>query len=132
MIFFLMIRRPPRSTRTDTLFPYTTLFRSPSASASPQTDPQDIDTSKQNTVVDESGQPILIGPAALTGDEVGDAAATTDQQTGTQRFVSVDFRGEGGRQWEPLTGAAAGNPPPAPKRPVAILLAGRTPSSPQA
>src|SRR3546814_21101746 len=27
-IFLLMIRRPPRSTRTDTLFPYTTLFRS--------------------------------------------------------------------------------------------------------
>src|SRR3546814_14066993 len=27
-IFFLMIRRPPRSTRTDTLSPYTTLFRS--------------------------------------------------------------------------------------------------------
>src|SRR3546814_3282636 len=27
-IFFLMIRRPPRSTRTDTLFPYTTLVRS--------------------------------------------------------------------------------------------------------
>src|SRR3546814_6749397 len=31
--FFLMIRRPPRSTRTDTLFPYTTLFRSTSAAA---------------------------------------------------------------------------------------------------
>src|SRR3546814_2158866 len=29
--FFLMIRRPPISTRTDTLFPYTTLFRSASA-----------------------------------------------------------------------------------------------------
>src|SRR3546814_1241437 len=28
-----MIRRPPRSTRTDTLFPYTTLFRSSSAAA---------------------------------------------------------------------------------------------------
>src|SRR3546814_11437927 len=27
--FVLMLRRPPRSTRTDTLFPYTTLFRSP-------------------------------------------------------------------------------------------------------
>src|SRR3546814_2257265 len=27
-VFFLMIRRPPRTTRTDTLFPYTTLFRS--------------------------------------------------------------------------------------------------------
>src|SRR3546814_8484441 len=29
VFFLLMIRRPPRSTRTDTLFPYTTLFRSP-------------------------------------------------------------------------------------------------------
>src|SRR3546814_13229823 len=29
LFFFLMIRRPPRSTRTDTLFPYTTRFRSP-------------------------------------------------------------------------------------------------------
>src|SRR3546814_10471183 len=28
VLFFLMIRRPPRSTRTDTLCPYTTLFRS--------------------------------------------------------------------------------------------------------
>src|SRR3546814_2094316 len=28
LVFFLMIRLPPRSTRTDTLFPYTTLFRS--------------------------------------------------------------------------------------------------------
>src|SRR3546814_21164482 len=28
MFFFFMIRRPPRSTRTDTLLPYTTLFRS--------------------------------------------------------------------------------------------------------
>src|SRR3546814_18671117 len=28
LVFFLMIRRPPRSTRTDTLCPYTTLFRS--------------------------------------------------------------------------------------------------------
>src|SRR3546814_6541451 len=35
--FFLMIRRPPRSTRTDTLFPYTTLFRSPGCSGMPAT-----------------------------------------------------------------------------------------------
>src|SRR3546814_15793115 len=33
IVFFLMIRRPPRSTRTDTLFPYTTLFRSEQARA---------------------------------------------------------------------------------------------------
>src|SRR3546814_9310140 len=33
VFFFLMIRRPPRSTRTDTLFPYTTLFRSAARAA---------------------------------------------------------------------------------------------------
>src|SRR3546814_17616940 len=32
LFFFVMIRRPPISTRTDTLFPYTTLFRSKPAS----------------------------------------------------------------------------------------------------
>src|SRR3546814_12370016 len=31
LLFFLRIRRPPRSTRTDTLLPYTTLFRSDTA-----------------------------------------------------------------------------------------------------
>src|SRR3546814_1540865 len=38
LFFFLRIRRPPRSTRTDTLFPYTTLFRSciPAASSGPR------------------------------------------------------------------------------------------------
>src|SRR3546814_1428268 len=40
--FFLMIRRPPRSTRTDTLFPYTTLFRSaPPARGNPGVVPDD-------------------------------------------------------------------------------------------
>src|SRR3546814_14440943 len=35
MFFFLLCRRPPRSTRTDTLFPYTTLFRSTGRDARP-------------------------------------------------------------------------------------------------
>src|SRR3546814_3381811 len=35
LCFFLMIRGPPRSTRTDTLFPYTTLFRSRSPHRQP-------------------------------------------------------------------------------------------------
>src|SRR3546814_7776322 len=34
-----MIRRPPRSTRTDPLFPYTTLFRSPASAASANAPP---------------------------------------------------------------------------------------------
>jgi SecD/SecF fusion protein len=97
----------------------------------PQTDPQELDTSQPNSVVDESGQPILIGPAELTGEDVGDASAGTDPQTGTQRFVSVDFRGPGGRKWEALTGAAACNPPLDPQRRVAIVLDGQVISSPQ-
>src|SRR3546814_16613323 len=35
MFFFLLIRRPPRSPRTDTLFPYTTLFRARASSPAP-------------------------------------------------------------------------------------------------
>src|SRR3546814_20382214 len=35
IFFFFMIRRPPRSTRTDTLFPYTTLFRSTGGRSAP-------------------------------------------------------------------------------------------------
>src|SRR3546814_1511793 len=38
--FLLMIRRPPRSTRTDTLFPYTTLFRSSGLHCGPRPAPQ--------------------------------------------------------------------------------------------
>jgi SecD/SecF fusion protein len=93
--------------------------------------PQDIDTSQENTILDEDGRPILIGPAALTGEDVGDASAGTDQTTGTQRFVSVDFQGQGGRKWEDLTGAAACQPPLDPRRRVAIVLDGQVISSPQ-
>src|SRR3546814_13709328 len=35
IVVFLMTRRPPRSTRTDTLFPYTTLFRSAARDGAP-------------------------------------------------------------------------------------------------
>src|SRR3546814_5362602 len=44
-VFFLMIRRPPRSTRTDTLFPYTTLFRSARKSGALKTLPLNGDDS---------------------------------------------------------------------------------------
>src|SRR3546814_13814172 len=39
--FFLMIRRPPRSTRTDTLFPYTTLFRARHLAPPPRREDRD-------------------------------------------------------------------------------------------
>ena len=108
----------------------------PAASAPAATEPAadddaPFDASKPQTILDEQGQPILIGPAALTGEGVGDAAAQVDQQTGTGRFVSIDFRGDGGREWERLTGAAACNPPGDPQRRVAIVLDGQTITSPQ-
>src|SRR3546814_16386983 len=45
--FFLMIRRPPRSTRTDTLFPYTTLFRSRLGKRHPRLREPEVDALRQ-------------------------------------------------------------------------------------
>ena len=91
----------------------------------------EFDASQEQTILDETKQPILVGPVALTGEGVGDASSQVDQQTGTGRFVSIDFRGDGGRQWEELTAAAACAPPGDPKRRVAIVLDGEAISSPQ-
>ena len=107
----------------------------PSASASPGAtgaagEPQ-FDASKEQTVVDEDGQPIRVGPAALTGDAVSDATSVVDTQTGTERSVSIDFRGDGARKWEELTGKAACNPAGDATRRIAIVLDGEVISSPQ-
>src|SRR3546814_4879892 len=53
-----MIRRPPRSTRTDTLFPYTTLFRSP-AKSSPR--PYRLTSRAASSVLS-----VVAGPPAVT------------------------------------------------------------------
>ena len=105
----------------------------PSAGAAAEGEDGEVefDPSKQQTVIDDAGAPILLGPAALTGEGVGDAVAQVDPQTGTERFVNIDFKGEGGRTWETLTGQAACNPPNDIKRRVAIVLDGEVISSPQ-
>src|SRR3546814_21064487 len=64
--FFLMIRRPPRSTRTDTLFPYTTLFRSYSRRA--------VDLVASSLVVD------MLAPLKITLDENYVAHRLTDAE----------------------------------------------------
>jgi SecD/SecF fusion protein len=93
--------------------------------------PEQFDPSQQQSILDDSESPIEIGPAAITGDGVGDATAEQDPTTGIGNTVSVDFRGGGGRQWEALTGAAACNAPGDPQRRVAIVLDGEVISSPQ-
>src|SRR3546814_8241938 len=58
-LFFLMIRRPPRSTRTDTLFPYTTLFRSgrrgPDAERRVPADRVDLGPSRRQSIAQPGG-----------------------------------------------------------------------------
>src|SRR3546814_5160282 len=69
-----MIRRPPRSTRTDTLFPYTTLFRSEAALRERMNIPVFHD--------DQHGTAIIVGAAIynglrLGGKEIGDVKLVT-------------------------------------------------------
>lgn len=80
---------------------------------------------------DEGGGFLRLGPAALTGDAVGDAEAVVDTQAGANWQVSVSFRDEGGNQWTEVTAEAACAPVGSPQRRVAIVLDDRVISSPE-
>lgn len=103
----------------------------PAPSASPSEAPakERFDASKEQTIPDEDGQPLLIGPAQMTGDKVKNASAAIEQQ-GVGWNVNIDFR-QGGKIWASMTGAAACHPAGDPRRRVAILLDGAVISSPQ-
>src|SRR3546814_8304493 len=79
-----MIRRPPRSTRTDTLFPYTTLFRSPCAVSFLSGVAGDT-KKKQNTP--ESGE-------ARTLDKCSRGLTTPGPQSCTRELLSQAYRSE--------------------------------------
>src|SRR3546814_13433575 len=85
LFFFLMIRRPPRSTRTDTLFPYTTLFRS---------------LERQQAVVLEAHlgrDPPPQAAWALQGDvEVGVGLLSADFVVGVEQGDALGHCGHGG------------------------------------
>ncbi|GAA3130694.1 protein translocase subunit SecD [Planomonospora alba] len=85
----------------------------------------------EQVITDEDGGKILIGPARLSGDDVGAAEAGIDPQSGGGWFVTIDFRGKGTQEWPKLTGEAACNPSGDPKRRVAIVLDGKVLVSPQ-
>ncbi|GAA3948911.1 protein translocase subunit SecD [Actinomadura viridis] len=82
----------------------------------------------EQVLPDESGQPVLIGPAALTGDGIGSADATYDQQNMAGWLVTIKFRGGGGAAWEKVTAKAACGA--GDDRRVAIVLDGKVISSP--
>src|SRR3546814_19946642 len=90
--FFLMIRRTPRSTRTDTLFPYTTLFRS---------------------VAVLEHAPVIGGTSARSSGTVWVpdnpylcAAGATDDREQAERYVAALVGGRGERaMWRAFLGA---------------------------
>src|SRR3546814_18328441 len=67
-----MIRRPPRSTRTDTLFPYTTLFRSPFLS--PAGEAGERATAARNAAANRPvlGQFSMASPSPIAADRKGE------------------------------------------------------------
>src|SRR3546814_16141063 len=80
VVFFLIIRRPPRSTRTDTLFPYTTLFRSQLAG-------QRRERVRPRAAQHHRG--------ALAVQAAGDGAADTAGRTGDQRRLPSQIKHQG-------------------------------------
>jgi SecD/SecF fusion protein len=106
---------------------------SPTDGATPSPSPSPTDAAGDGEIVveDEDGQPLRLGPAALTGDGVDSAQASIDQLTAGGWFVTVDFKGSGRSSWEQLTGEAACAAPGDPTRRVAIVLDDQVISSPQ-
>src|SRR3546814_5153818 len=85
--FFLMIRRPPRSTHTDTLFPYTTLFRS-----------LDRGGAQESLFLDQSGDAPVASPALPaptpevgSGGELSPAARSEEHTSELQSLMRISY-----------------------------------------
>src|SRR3546814_8056658 len=105
VVFFLRIRRPPGSTRTDPLFPYTTLFRSAGRSAAAAHDRfEEFGTARAEQAVNpddlaraERQRHVIDGEAAAFArqDKIGDrehvaAARATRRGIGTHGRIAAD------------------------------------------
>src|SRR3546814_13388638 len=90
-----MIRRPPRSTRTDTLFPYTTLFRSESRGriALKSADPRDHPAIHPNYLATETDRRVTVAGMKITRQIVGAeplAAVVEEEMTPGARCTGDD------------------------------------------
>src|SRR3546814_1385934 len=79
-----MIRRPPRSTRTDTLFPYTTLFRSGKRRKAVQDERKDTDI---ENLADEPAEHIVL--AAHRPEQASQRDIERDQRTAEEADVAA-------------------------------------------
>src|SRR3546814_20907021 len=126
-IFFLMIRRPPRSTRTDTLFPYTTLFRSDQHIVEAHRVPVDF--------AQRGDARFDLAPQHAHGQRVADA----DIQNPGRLLVPRDPRRPAIVAWPPPAphqtaalphGVPIGHPPYAAHAPGAVRLSSQLPHPP--
>src|SRR3546814_739438 len=122
--FFLMIRRPPRSTRTDTRFPYTTLFRSRRRSPRPlrlirkgrtmSKDKAEAPTGKggkmKKLLLIAVGAAVLIGAGAGAGIYMGGGLAAEAPRP-EDRFPKLVLRSKSGDE-APAAGNSHEAPPP--------------------
>src|SRR3546814_12325817 len=81
---FLMIRRPPRSTRTDTLFPYTTLFRSATIAG---TNPNNATQGKNGALT--NGNPS--NPLAKAIDSANDDMRSEEHTSELQSLMRISY-----------------------------------------
>lgn len=102
----------------------------PAADGAPATSPDGGDAIGE-LFAGEGGEPLRLGPPAVTGEAVGTASASLANDMGSQWHVQVSFRGDGGAQWATLTSEAACAPAGDPRRRVAIVLDRDVISSPQ-
>src|SRR3546814_11494839 len=88
--FFLMIRRPPRSTRTDTLLPYTTLFRSACNTVNaPRT------TTRKFNFDSEAIKPTSAQNAAIRRAAIADINDFNHPENNAWRVVQADLNDDG-------------------------------------
>src|SRR3546814_16020474 len=89
-----MIRRPPRSTRTDTLFPYTTLFRSPDLVKTldlagcwhVDAMPRDLSALPDQASLDPDADAEILGTSGTTGKIKGVVVSHPDLMTGVTGY----------------------------------------------
>src|SRR3546814_20046315 len=107
--FFLMKRRPPRSTRTDTLFPYTTLFRSTVNMLDAKTHLSRLVAAVESgaeteIVISRNGRPaaklVAIGSAGTAGKRIGLLAGkyppmSLEDFNAADEAIAVLFHGDG-------------------------------------
>src|SRR3546814_10446193 len=88
-----MIRRPPRSTRTDTLFPYTTLFRSSAAGCRGSAAAQRDDRAGSEPVTQAGPEDVHLGVVKAVAAVVDPLIAVGRHQVESrrQRDVQADF-----------------------------------------